>query len=144
MSRALLPQRRLKMKHIVILGSTGSIGRNSLDVIEGLGDRFEVVGLSGGSNLDLLCDQAARHRPRMVCVGDSRRVPELRERLSFLSPQVVSGPEGLGDLATHPDADLVLNALVGSVGLSPTLAAIRAGKSIAIVPLPSRKGYLES
>ncbi len=120
------------MKRIVILGATGSIGRNSLDVIEGLRDRFQVVGLGAGNNIDLLCEQALRYRPGLVCVGDLGRVAEVRHRLTSLNAEIVSGPEGLNALATHPDADLVLNALVGGVGLRPTLSAIRAGKTVAI------------
>jgi 1-deoxy-D-xylulose-5-phosphate reductoisomerase len=120
------------MKRIVILGSTGSIGRNSLDVIEGLGGRFQVVGLSAGRNVDLLCEQAIRYRPSVVCVGEKQGTAEARQRLATLGIRVVAGDEGLDELAAHPDADLVLNALVGSLGLNPTLSAIRAGKRVAM------------
>lgn len=133
------------MKRIVVLGSTGSIGRNSLDVIEGLHDRFQVVGLSAGRNIDLLCEQAIRHRPSVVCVGDERGAETARRRLTPLGIQVIAGPEGLTGLSAHPDADLVLNALVGSMGLGPTLSAIRAGKAVAMAnkePLVMAGGIL--
>ncbi len=133
------------MKRIVILGSTGSIGQNSLDVIEGLQDRFQVVGLSAGRNVDLLCEQAIRHRPSVVCVGDERGADAARRRLTPFGIQVVAGLEGLTGLSAHPDADLVLNALVGGVGLQPTLSAIRAGKAVAMAnkePLVMAGGIL--
>ncbi|OGG55897.1 MAG: 1-deoxy-D-xylulose-5-phosphate reductoisomerase [Candidatus Handelsmanbacteria bacterium RIFCSPLOWO2_12_FULL_64_10] len=133
------------MKRIVILGSTGSIGQNSLDVIEGLQDRFQVVGLSAGRNVELLCEQAIRHRPSVVCVGDERGADAARRRLTPFGIQVIAGPGGLTGLSAHPDADLVLNALVGSVGLQPTLSAIRAGKAVAMAnkePLVMAGGIL--
>ena len=120
------------MKRIVILGSTGSIGRSSLDVVEGLPDRFRIIGLSAGNNVELLCEQALRHRPDIACVQDEVRAEEARKRLGPLGIRVVSGEAGLERLATHPDADLVLNALVGAAGLRPTLSAIRSGKPVAI------------
>ncbi len=133
------------MKRIVILGSTGSIGRNSLDVTEGLPDQFQIVGLSAGRNIDLLCEQAIRHRPSVVCVGDEEGAEVARGCLTPFGIQVTTGPEGLTGLSTHPDADLVLNALVGSVGLGPTLSAIRAGKTVAMAnkePLVMAGGIL--
>ena len=118
------------MRRVALLGSTGSIGTNTLDVLEGLSDRFEVVSLSAGRNLDLLCDQAMRFRPRRVCVsGDAQ---EAASRLKPLEIEVLGGPEGLLDLATDPDVDLVVNGLVAGVGLRPTLAAVQAGKDVAI------------
>ena len=132
------------MKRIVILGATGSIGRNSLDVIEGLQDRFQIVGLSAGRNIGLLCEQALRHRPSVVWVGDEG-AEEARGRLTPFGIQVLTGPEGLTGLSAHPDADLVLNALVGGVGLGPTLSAIRAGKTVAMAnkePLVMAGGIL--
>ena len=124
--------RRGPLKRIVILGSTGSIGRSSLDVVEGLPDRFRIIGLSAGNNVDLLCEQALRHRPDIACVQDDVRAEEARKHLDPLGIRVVSGQAGLEGLATHPDSDLVLNALVGAAGLRPTLSAIRSGKAVAI------------
>ena len=120
------------MKRIVILGSTGSIGRSSLDVVEGLPGRFRIIGLSAGNNIDLLCEQSLRHHPDITCVRDEVRAEEARKRLGPLGIRVVSGEAGLDRLATHPDSDLVLNALVGAAGLRPTLSAIRSGKAVAI------------
>ena len=118
------------MKRVAILGSTGSIGTSTLDVISGLPDRFEVVGLAAGRNVDCLCEQAARFRPRRVCVSSGRQ--EATERLRPLGIEVLCGEEGLLELAADPEADLVVNGLAAGVGLKPTLAAVRAGKDVAI------------
>ena len=118
------------MKRVAILGATGSIGTSTLDVIAGLPDRFRVVSLSGGRNIDLLCEQAAQFRPARVCVNEKEQ--EAADRLRPMGIEVVSGPEGLLELAVDPDVDLVVNGLVAGVGLRPTLEAIRAGKDIAI------------
>ncbi len=118
------------MRQVALLGSTGSIGTSTLDIFQRLPDRFEVVSLSAGRNIDLLCEQAARFRPRRVCVSQDAR--EVASRLKSLDIEVLSGPEGLLDLAADPQVDLVVNGLVAGVGLRPTLAAVRAGKDIAI------------
>ena len=118
------------MKRVALLGSTGSIGTNTLDVLSGLSDRFQVVSLSAGRNIDLLCEQAERFRPLRVCVGGNGEVTAAR--LKPLGIEVVNGPEGLLDLAADPEADLVVNGLVAGVGLRPTLAAVQAGKDVAI------------
>ena len=118
------------MKRVALLGSTGSIGTNALAVFAALPDRFEVVGLSAGSNLDLLCEQAMRFRPRQVCVAENAE--DARSRLTPLGIEVLSGPEGLIELASEPEVDLVVNGLVAGSGLRPTLAAVRSGKDVAI------------
>src|SRR5690606_5286974 len=113
------------------LGSTGSIGKQTLDVIGWHPEQFEVVGLSAGSNLQLLMEQTARWHPKMICV----RTRQDAETVAQTVPQTVKvthGPEGLCELAAHPDADTVLTAVVGSAGLRPTLAAIEAGKTILL------------
>ena len=121
----------MRQKHIVILGSTGSIGRSALDVIGHHAERFRVVGLSAGRNVELLKDQIARFRPLAVTV---QREEDARAVRSFTNGQtvVLSGEDGLIELATHPEADIVLTALVGFTGLMPTFRAIMAGKDIAL------------
>jgi 1-deoxy-D-xylulose-5-phosphate reductoisomerase len=119
------------MKNLVVLGSTGSIGTSTLKVVDDLPDRLRVVGLAAGNNLRLLAEQAVRYSPSAVSIGS----PELAKDLLGLLPasqRVYSGPEGLLALATMPEADIVLIAIVGTAGLLPALAAIRAGKDIAI------------
>ena len=120
------------MKNIIILGSTGSIGKNTLDVVEQFRDKYKVVGLAAGTNLPLLKEQIEHFRPDIVSVREGM-APSLREILSpDTKVEIVSGPEGLVTVATLPDGEIVVAALVGAVGLLPTLAAIRAGKDIAL------------
>ena len=118
------------MKRVALLGSTGSIGTNTLDVLGELPDRFEVVSLSAGRNADLLCEQAARFRPRRVYI--SRDAETVSARLKPLGIEVVCAPDGLVEMAADPEADLVVNGLAAGLGLRPTLAAIEAGKDVAI------------
>jgi 1-deoxy-D-xylulose-5-phosphate reductoisomerase len=121
----------MRQKHIVILGSTGSIGRSTLEVIEHHADRFRVVGLSAGRNIDLLREQIARYHPLAVAV---QREEDARAVRTFMDGQtmVLTGNDGLIELATHPEAEIVLSALVGFAGLVPTYRAILAGKDIAL------------
>lgn len=118
------------MKNVVLLGSTGSIGTNTLKVVEDLPDLLRLVGLAAGGNADLLAEQALRHRPAAVSLQDPARAAELTSRLPGIA--VHSGADGLIRLATLPEADIVLIAIVGTAGLAPALAAIRAGKDIAV------------
>ena len=119
------------MKNVVLLGSTGSIGTSTLKVVEDQPDRLRLMGLAAGSNLKLLVEQARRHSPSVVSLQDPAKATEARSILGD-SIQVHSGEEGLIHLATLPEADIVLIAIVGTAGLQPALAAIRAGKDIAI------------
>ena len=119
------------MKRVSLLGSTGSIGTSTLDVLAGLPERFEVECLSAGSNIDLLCDQVTRFRPERVCVGE-QYAKEAGERRELKGVEVLHGSDGLLALATDPAVDLVINGLVAGVGLRPTLAAVEAGKDVAI------------
>jgi 1-deoxy-D-xylulose-5-phosphate reductoisomerase len=119
------------MKNVVLLGSTGSIGTSTVKVAEDLPDRIRLLGLAAGNNAQLLLDQARKHRPQAVSISETAKAQSLREQLGT-SAQVSSGPEGLLKLATLPDADIVLIAIVGTAGLQPALAAIRAGKDIAV------------
>lgn len=119
------------MKSISILGSTGSIGVQALDVIENLKD-IDVVALSTNKNIEILEKQALKFKPRIVSVGDSRKANILRERLRSYGIEVVEGMEGLIKVATEEKADIILNSVVGMVGLLPTLKAIKAKKTIAL------------
>ncbi len=118
------------MKRLAILGSTGSIGTSTLSVVEAFPDRFQVVALAAGKNLDTLREQLARHRPALASVAEAEAAASLARE--FPGIHVVSGAEGLDEVACHPDADVTVGAIVGSAGLAPTLAAIRAGKDIAL------------
>jgi 1-deoxy-D-xylulose-5-phosphate reductoisomerase len=131
------------MKNIAIIGSTGSIGRQTLAVIEASPEHYRVVALAAGGNLEELVGQITRHRPQMVSVADEVRAAELRDRLGsrvqelgagqeFAIPEIAWGRAGLLDVATHPAATLVVSAAVGVVGLEATYAAVRAGKHVAL------------
>jgi 1-deoxy-D-xylulose-5-phosphate reductoisomerase len=118
-------------RRIAILGSTGSIGEQTLDVAGRFPERYRVVALAAGRNLARLGEQVRRFRPELVVVAEAQGARELAERLGPGAPRIGSGAEGLLEVATHP-ADLVVSALVGALGLEPTLAAIRAGRDIAL------------
>jgi 1-deoxy-D-xylulose-5-phosphate reductoisomerase len=123
------------MKAISVLGSTGSIGTQTLEIAEEFPDRFRVVALSAGRNLDLLTRQIRRHRPEVVALADGALLPALRDRLGADGaplPHLLAGPEGLDAVAAWASADLVVTGIVGCAGLLPTLAAIRAGKTLAL------------
>ena len=120
------------MKSIVILGSTGSIGTNTLDIVERFPDEFRVVGLTAGSNDEMLADQIRRFRPQAVAMSTEAAALRLKRRCSGLPVEIVSGQEGLAAVASLPDAELVVSAIVGGAGLVPTLAAIRSKKHIAL------------
>jgi 1-deoxy-D-xylulose-5-phosphate reductoisomerase len=119
------------MKAISILGSTGSVGVTTLDVVGRFSDRFRVAAMAAGSNLDLLTEQVKRFHPDLVSVATPELAHELAARLRGERVTIVHGLEGAISVATHPDAQLVMSALVGAMGLQPTLAAIKAGKDIA-------------
>jgi len=128
------------VKAISVLGSTGSIGTQTLEIVEDFPDQFRVVALSAGRNLSLLVSQIQRHRPDVVALADPALLAELKDRLMALPadsrpeplPQLVGGPEGLDVVASWDAADLVVTGIVGCAGLLPTLAAIRAGKDLAV------------
>ena len=119
-------------KKVAILGSTGSIGKASVEILGKFPQRFSVVALSAGKNAQLLCQQALRCRPQLVAIADKSLVPVLRQQLKALNIEVVGGSEGLTRVAEHPESALVINALVGGMGLLPTLKAIEAGKNVAL------------
>jgi 1-deoxy-D-xylulose-5-phosphate reductoisomerase len=122
----------MNTKKISILGSTGSIGRQTLQVVDMFPGEFEVVGLSAGSNLDLLVEQVHKYKPAVVSIMDQTRFLELRQALSGLRLEILCGEEGLTRVASYPTADVLVTAVSGSIGLTPTLEAIRQGKVIAL------------
>jgi 1-deoxy-D-xylulose-5-phosphate reductoisomerase len=119
------------MKNVVLLGSTGSIGTSTVKVAEDLPDQIRLIGLAAGGNSDLLLEQTRKHKPAVISISDPAKAKELQNMLGT-STQVFCGDEGLLKLATLPAADIVLIAIVGTAGLQPALAAIRAGKDIAV------------
>jgi 1-deoxy-D-xylulose-5-phosphate reductoisomerase len=122
------------MKRIAILGSTGSIGHSTLSVVESLPDRFQVVTLAAGRNLDLAFDQAQRWRPQIISVASESDAAALKSKLKSvgITIEVVFGPAGAVRVATHPDADFVVSAIVGVAGLEATYEAVRAGKTVGL------------
>lgn len=126
----------MNIKGIAILGSTGSIGCNTLRVLESLGaERFRVVSLGAGRNVEKLAEQVARYGPELVSIESEEGAAELRERLrgqETKEPRIVVGEAGLVEVATHERADVVVSATVGAVGFVPTLRALEAGKRVAL------------
>jgi 1-deoxy-D-xylulose-5-phosphate reductoisomerase len=120
------------MKTIVILGSTGSIGTNTLDIVDRYPTEFRVAGLTAGSNDELLETQIRRFKPRIVALSDPSAATRLRQRCLDLSVEILAGQEGLVQVASATEADLVVSAIVGGAGLVPTLAAIHNKKHIAL------------
>jgi 1-deoxy-D-xylulose-5-phosphate reductoisomerase len=117
-------------KRIALLGSTGSVGQQTLDVVRSFPDRFQIVALAARSNVALLAQQVQEFRPSLVtCFADT---PEVEERARLLLPEALLGEQGLLAVATHAEADIVVAATSGLVGLKPTLAAIGARKAIAL------------
>lgn len=124
------------MKTLAILGSTGSIGRQTLSVVESLPDQFSIVALAAGGNLDELAGQIARHQPEVVSVADPSKATELETKLRTSGvaklPAIHYGAEGMMAVATHPAAQIVVSAAVGVVGLPATYAAVKLGRSVAL------------
>lgn len=121
----------MKKKKISILGSTGSIGRNCLDVVRNSGGRFKIVSLSAGSNVKLLAAQIKEFNPRVAVIGNASKVGELK-KLVPRSVKVTGGMEGLCGIASGRDVDIFVSALVGSAGLLPTIEAVKTGKRVAL------------
>src|SRR5712672_1712044 len=123
------------MKRIAILGSTGSIGRSTLSVAESYPERFEIVALAAGSNLEAAYEQARRWRPRMISMAAEPDADVLRNRLKqagLTKIEVVHGAVGAVKVATHPEADFVVSAIVGVAGLEATYEAVKAGKTVGV------------
>src|SRR4030095_1650651 len=132
---AISHQWRSRVKGIAILGSTGSIGRQTLELVRAHGDVLKVAALAAGAqNVDLLVEQIATFQPELVSVPDSDTARKLKEQLSSqgAKPEIMCGDEGLLSVAEHPGADTVVVAVVGFLGVAPTAAAIRMGKTIAL------------
>ena len=119
-------------KRIAILGSTGSIGKNALRVIEALGEGYEVVGLSAHSSYELLAEQARQYKPRVIAITNADYFEQLSDLIGDLDVKVSAGPEGLIEIAELADVDIVLTAIVGAAGLPAVLAAAQKGKRLAI------------
>ena len=120
------------MKHLAILGSTGSIGTQTLDIVRQHPDRFSVYALTAHRSINLLIQQALEFNPAVVCIADESLYQPLRDALSDLPIQVLAGEQAIADMVTMPAIDTVVAAMVGYAGLRPTIAAIRAGKTIAL------------
>lgn len=119
------------MKKIAILGSTGSIGTQTLQVVDEQKD-IQVTALAAGSNIKLLEEQIRRYHPSLVCVWDEKKAGELKVRVADLAVRVTSGLEGLMEVASEPQAEIVVTAVVGMIGIRPTIAAMEEGKDIAL------------
>jgi len=122
----------LPRRPIAILGSTGSVGVSTLALIERFPERFQAVALAAGRNVARLAEQVTWHAPEVVSVADERAARELHERVPEFTGRVVAGPDGAREVATCARAEVVISALVGALGLAPTLAAVRAGKHVAL------------
>lgn len=123
------------MTQLTIIGSTGSIGRNTLKVVEHLADRFTVFALSAHSAVDRLAEQVAAFRPRVVALSDASKVDEFHrhcKQLGIQSPEVLLGEDGLRAITSAPEVDTVVSAAVGAAGLVPTYSAVSAGKTVAL------------
>ena len=122
------------MKAITLLGSTGSIGTQTLDIVSQNPDQFRIVGLAAGSNVTMLAQQIRQFQPEIVAICDEEKLAELKEAIADLNPQpiIVAGEAGVIEVARYGDAQTVVTGIVGCAGLLPTIAAIKAGKDIAL------------
>jgi 1-deoxy-D-xylulose-5-phosphate reductoisomerase len=120
------------IQNIAILGATGSIGASTLDVIVRHPSRFRIAALTANRQVDELAELCRRHRPATVCVADATQAPRLRERLAGMGCRILAGEEGLVEVASFPDIDCVMAAIVGAAGLRATLAAAKAGKKLLL------------
>ncbi len=122
------------MKALSLLGSTGSIGTQTLDIAAQYPDQFRIVGLAAGRNVELLAQQVRQFQPLIVAISDANKLPELKAAIADLSPQptLLAGQEGVIEVARCAEADVVVTGIVGCAGLLPTIAAIKAGKDIAL------------
>src|SRR2546423_12169932 len=123
------------MKHLALVGSTGSIGENTLRVVEHLSDRFDIFALAVNSAVDKLAEQVAACHPAVVAISNAARVDEFRSRcrdLKIRVPEVVTGDAGLRQITSASEVDIVVSAAVGAAGLRPTYSAVAAGKIVAL------------
>ena len=120
------------MRKIVLLGSTGSIGTQTLDVVRNNSKELEVVGLAANTRVEMVEKQVREFKPKYVCMFDENAAKDLKQRLSDIDIEVFSGMEGLLEIVSVPEADTVLTAVVGMIGIRPTIKAIESGKDIAL------------
>mmetsp|Transcript_28872 Transcript_28872/g.81316 ORF Transcript_28872/g.81316 Transcript_28872/m.81316 type:complete len:487 (+) Transcript_28872:84-1544(+) len=122
------------MKSFSLIGSTGSIGTQTLDIVEEHPDRFRIVALAAGSNAALLAEQTRKFKPSLVCIQNESKIDELKELLRGHEPmpEIVTGMTGVVEVAEHPEAQAVVTGIVGCAGLQPTVAAIKKGKDICL------------
>ena len=122
------------MKAITLLGSTGSIGTQTLDIVAQYPDQFRIVGLAAGRNITLLAQQIRQFRPQIVALSDSSQLTELKAAIADIEPQpiLLTGDAGVVEVARYGDSEAVVTGIVGCAGLLPTIAAIEAGKDIAL------------
>jgi 1-deoxy-D-xylulose-5-phosphate reductoisomerase len=120
------------MRKISILGSTGSIGVNTLDVIDRNPGKFEVWGLAAGNNFEVLAQQTRKFKPKIISLHNASRLGELRALIGDQKVEIVTGEAGATQVATLPEIDLVVSGVVGCAGLVPTYAAVKAGKTLAL------------
>ncbi|MCR4616935.1 MAG: 1-deoxy-D-xylulose-5-phosphate reductoisomerase [Lachnospiraceae bacterium] len=143
----------MNSKKIVVLGSTGSIGTQTLEVVDSYSDRLSVVALAAGTNADLMEKQVRKYKPAIAVMWSESAAKSLKEKIKDTDTKVLQGMDGLIEAATYEEADIVLTAVVGMIGIKPTIAAIEAGKDIAlanketlvcaghiIMPLAAKKG----
>ncbi|MCA1660121.1 MAG: 1-deoxy-D-xylulose-5-phosphate reductoisomerase, partial [Verrucomicrobiaceae bacterium] len=121
----------MRRKRVVVLGATGSIGESALKVAHDIPERMEIVGLAANSNAQKLAAQANRVRPKALCLVDESKIEALRAALEY-EPEIFAGEQGLLEIACLAEAEMVLVAVVGTGGLQPALAAIKAGKDLAV------------
>ncbi|MCR4396106.1 MAG: 1-deoxy-D-xylulose-5-phosphate reductoisomerase, partial [Candidatus Saccharicenans sp.] len=121
-----------KKKRLAILGSTGSIGQNTLEVVRTFRDRFEIIGLAAGGNTGLLAEQVAEFQPELVAVESEPKARDLRQKLGRRKIKILYGEEGYREVATARRTQLVVSAITGIAGLKPTLAALEKGKDVAL------------
>ncbi|MBT5028507.1 MAG: 1-deoxy-D-xylulose-5-phosphate reductoisomerase [Nitrospina sp.] len=120
------------MKKISLLGSTGSIGVNTLDVVERNPESFQVLAMSAGSNIDLFAEQVRKFKPKVASLFDTTKIAALKERVADLDVEIIPGEEGSIAVATLPEVDVVVSGVVGSAGLVPAIEALKAGKNLAL------------
>ena len=121
------------MKNISVLGSTGSIGTQTLEVVRQNPDKLKITAMSAGKNVDLFEKQVREFRPSIAVMGDEKAAAELKERISDLSGvKVFAGMDGMLEMASDPGSEIMVTAIVGMIGIRPTIAAIESGKDIAL------------
>ena len=128
------------MKAITILGSTGSIGTQTLDIVANNPNKFRVIGLAAGSNIEILAQQIRQFCPQIVAINHESKLTALQEAIADLQPQpiLVAGQDGVIEVARYGDSEVVVTGIVGCAGLFPTIAAIEAGKDISLANYSSK------